>query len=117
LNNNKIAKLPVSIGFLETLDEFTIAENDLLYLPEEIGGLISLEYFDISGNSINELPPNIGLLENLIELKMNGNGALGYIPNNVCDLEGLETVVIDRDSYVPGCWLNNRTRFPQIIVQ
>jgi len=41
---------------------------------------------------------------------------LTYIPDNVCNLESLETVYIDANSYVPGCWLNNRTRFPQIIV-
>ncbi len=73
LTDNKIEKLPKSIGKCEFLQKFGIAGNRLNSLPDEMKNCRNLELLRISANLIEELPNWLLLLPRLSWLAYSGN--------------------------------------------
>lgn len=73
LTDNKIQKLPKSIGKLTTLRKCMLAGNLLTYLPEEMANCADIELLRLSGNRLTELPEWVLQLPKLSWLAYSGN--------------------------------------------
>ncbi|GAB4184351.1 MAG: leucine-rich repeat-containing protein kinase family protein [Coleofasciculaceae cyanobacterium] len=56
LTNNKIEKLPASLGSMSHLQKLMLAGNKLQSLPEEMASCLNLELIRLSANQLQELP-------------------------------------------------------------
>jgi hypothetical protein len=90
LANNNLKALPKSIGKLTNLKILNLEGNGLTELPESIGKLTALENLDLVNNNLKALPKSIGKLTNLKILKLDGNG-LTELPESIGKLTALET--------------------------
>jgi hypothetical protein len=73
LTNNKIEKLPTSLGRLSDLQKLMLAGNQLQSLPESIASCQNLELIRLSANQLTELPPWLFTLPRLSWLAYAGN--------------------------------------------
>jgi hypothetical protein len=73
LTNNKIEKLPTSLGSLSHLQKLMLAGNRLQSLPESMGSCKKLELIRLSANQLTELPPWLFTLPRLSWLAYAGN--------------------------------------------
>lgn len=73
LTNNKIEKLPASLGSLRHLQKLMLAGNRLQSLPEEMAECKNLELIRLSANQLNGLPPWLFTLPRLSWLAYAGN--------------------------------------------
>lgn len=73
LRNNKLARVPVSIAKLRTLEELYIASNNLIDLPVEIFALPELRVLDVHGNQLRTLPGYIWLAPKLGTINVSSN--------------------------------------------
>lgn len=71
--NNKISKIPSSIGKLTNLNFLDLSRNQLAKVPKEIGKLSKLKVLNLDGNKLQNLPIEIDQLENLTKLNLNAN--------------------------------------------
>ena len=73
LTNNKIEKLPTSLGRLSDLQKLMLAGNRLQSLPESMASCQNLELIRLSANQLTELPPWLFTLPRLSWLAYAGN--------------------------------------------
>ncbi|HAJ64948.1 MAG TPA: protein kinase [Cyanobacteria bacterium UBA8543] len=73
LTNNKIEKLPASLGNMRHLQKLMLAGNRLQSLPEEMASCFNLELIRLSANQLQELPPWLFTLPRLSWLAYAGN--------------------------------------------
>jgi hypothetical protein len=73
LTNNKIEKLPTSLGRLSDLQKLMLAGNQLQSLPESMASCQKLELIRLSANQLTELPPWLFTLPRLSWLAYAGN--------------------------------------------
>ncbi len=91
LYNNEIMQLPESIGSLTSLESLILPNNQLNTLPESFRNLTSLKKLDLSWNNLNSLPGWIGSLSSLEELNLRGN-KLKTLPESIGSLSSLKTL-------------------------
>ena len=53
LENDKLIKIPGSIGQLKTLENLYLSNNLLRYIPNEVNSLKNLKYLDLNNNPIH----------------------------------------------------------------
>jgi hypothetical protein len=73
LTNNKIEKLPASLGSLSHLQKLMLAGNQLSSLPESMASCKNLELIRLSANQLTRLPPWLFALPRLSWLAYAGN--------------------------------------------
>ena len=73
LTDNKITKLPNSIGDLTKLQKFPLAGNKLTALPDSMQNCKNLELLRLSANNLKEIPSWIFELPKLSWLAFSGN--------------------------------------------
>jgi len=73
LTDNKIEKLPASLGSLSYLQKLMLAGNRLQSLPESMASCKNLELIRISANQLTRLPPWLFALPRLSWLAYAGN--------------------------------------------
>ena len=73
LTNNKIKKLPKSIGACQFLQKFPIAGNQIKELPKEMANCHNLELLRISSNQLETLPTWLFSLPKLSWIAFGGN--------------------------------------------
>ena len=83
LTNNKINKLPKSIGRCTLLQKFAIAGNKLEELPVEMSNCINLELFRVSANKLKKIPNWLFSLPKLSWIAFGGNPAIKPIEANI----------------------------------
>lgn len=94
LRENKLTRLPESIGNLTTLTSLDLNLNRLIKIPESIGNLNQLVELDISQNYREfTLPDSIGQLQNLRTLNISTNKVTS-IPHTIENLNNLEKLYI-----------------------
>ena len=77
LTDNKIEKLPKSIGDLYKLQKCALAGNKIEYLPQEMKKCENLELIRLSANSLQEIPSWLLRLPKLSWLAFSGNPCSG----------------------------------------
>ena len=83
LTNNKINKLPKSIGRCTLLQKFAIAGNKLEELPVEMSNCINLELFRVSANKLKKIPNWLFSLPKLSWIAFGGNPVIKPIEANI----------------------------------
>lgn len=73
LTNNKIEKLPASLGSMSQLQKLMLAGNRLQSLPEEMASCLNLELIRLSANQLQALPSWLFALPRLSWLAYAGN--------------------------------------------
>jgi hypothetical protein len=73
LTNNKIEKLPASLGNMSHLQKLMLAGNRLKSLPIEMASCLNLELIRLSANQLTRLPPWLFTLPRLSWLAYAGN--------------------------------------------
>ncbi len=73
LTNNKIEKLPASLGSMSQLQKLMLAGNRLQSLPDEMASCLNLELIRLSANQLQRLPPWLFTLPRLSWLAYAGN--------------------------------------------
>ena len=94
LSQNRIEKLPNSIGRFKYLEELNLFSNKLQKLPFGIEGLHELKYLDLSGNREIDLEFNIKYLLHLKKLEvlnLSFNG-LRNVPKSIKILSSLKRI-------------------------
>jgi hypothetical protein len=84
--NNKIEKLPASLGSMSHLQKLMLAGNRLQSLPEEMASCLNLELIRLSANQLTWLPP---WLFNLPRLSW-----LAYAGNPLCSVPATDKPVL-----------------------
>ena len=77
LTDNKIEKLPNSLGDLDKLQKFTVAGNNIEFLPQEMQECKNLELIRLSANNLKEIPSWLLRLPKLSWLAFSGNPCSG----------------------------------------
>ncbi len=77
LTDNKLTKLPRSIGKLRKLQKFPLAGNQLKNLPDEMAACQNLELLRLSANQLVEIPSWLLTLPRLSWLAFSGNPCSG----------------------------------------
>jgi leucine-rich repeat protein SHOC2 len=85
---NRLTSLPDSIGNLTNLRELRLYKNQLKTLPDSIANLQNLTWLSLSLNQLKILPESIMSLPNLTGLLLNGN-QLTVLPANIDRLSNL----------------------------
>ncbi len=73
LTDNKLTKLPRSIGKLHKLQKFPLAGNQIERLPDEMASCQNLELLRLSANQLTEIPAWLFSLPKLSWLAFSGN--------------------------------------------
>jgi Leucine-rich repeat (LRR) protein len=94
LEINNLVKLPKSIGNLSLLKFLNLRENKLTEIPSSIGELKSLKTLDLSKNKIRSLPESIGLLYSLKLLNLSNN-SLERLPNSLNSISSLNKLNLE----------------------
>ena len=72
ISNERIRRIPDSIGRLTELRLLCFADNELVSIPDSIGNLVNLELLDLDGNHLSSLP-SMRRLTNLLQLTLANN--------------------------------------------
>lgn len=78
LTDNKITKVPASIGKLHKLQKCALAGNRIEVIPKEIQACENLELLRLSANEIKEIPSYLLNLPRLSWLAFSGNPCSGH---------------------------------------
>ncbi len=89
LYDNEIKELPEAIGSLNSLEVLILPNNQLTTLPESFRNLTFLKKLDLSWNNLINLPEWIGSLSALEELNLRGN-KLKALPDSISSLSSLK---------------------------
>ncbi|KAL1803299.1 hypothetical protein ACET3Z_031946 [Daucus carota] len=109
LDQNSIDGIPVKIGNLTRLQQFSISWNKLSGpIADSIFNLKGLKKLDVSNNYLEmHIPNRIGTLFHISILDLSGNSFTGLIPPSIRNLSELETLRLDDNMFsgeVPS-WL------------
>lgn len=100
LGNNKLEKIPESIGHLVHLTSLDVSENRLTDLPwRYIGRLRHLGYLILRGNKINEIGESIGNLRHLEELNLERN-QIKVLPQSFKQLINLSIIDLSHNKFL-----------------
>lgn len=83
LTDNKITRIPKSIGDCNQLQKFALAGNLLEELPVEMAGCRHLELLRVSANKLRAIPKWLFELPNLSWVAFGGNPALQSMPEKM----------------------------------
>ncbi|MBW1298273.1 leucine-rich repeat domain-containing protein [Aquimarina litoralis] len=86
--------IPDDIGILTRLTELNLENNHITTVSTRVGELINLKTINFKNNQITDIPKELGALTILDVLDISGNLQLNEIPEEVCMLEDLGTVII-----------------------
>ncbi|MGY3795483.1 leucine-rich repeat domain-containing protein [Aquimarina sp. 433] len=86
--------LPEDIGMLTQLTELNLEKNTINSISTRLGELINLKTINFRDNTIKDIPKELGALTILDVLDISGNLQLNEIPEEVCKLEDLGTMII-----------------------
>lgn len=89
LTDNRLEKLPRSIGQCKQLQKFVLAGNRIKELPDEIADCKALELIRISANQLSIIPTWLYQLPRLTWLAFSGNPAT-YVPENSVKLPSID---------------------------
>lgn len=91
--------LPMSIGFLQSLEVLNIQENKFRgQLPESLGDLTGLRVLNINSNHFSgTFPETIAKLRSLLILNAYNNGLTGTIPNAFGTLPLLRSMYLNKN--------------------
>jgi len=84
LTDNRIKRLPASLGKCLPLQKLMLAGNHLAELPEEMAACVNLELVRLAANRFESLPPWLFELPRLSWLAYSGNPMCGPIPSTEC---------------------------------
>ena len=90
LNQNRLKKIPETIGSLAMLQTLNIASNSLKELPESLSKLARLKTFDVTYNpKLNRLPKSLAHCHAIEKLgvtceEASGGNGIQYPPTDVC---------------------------------
>lgn len=87
LTDNKIKKLPQSIGNLTKLQKCALAGNELTSLPQSMSKCVNLELLRLSANKLQEIPAWLTTLPKLSWFAFSGNPCTKNIS---CDIDEIE---------------------------
>ena len=82
LTDNKINKIPKSIGACHLLQKCALAGNQIEALPAEMANCVNLELLRIAANKLKTIPKWVLELPNLSWVAFGGNPATHKIPKN-----------------------------------
>jgi Leucine-rich repeat (LRR) protein len=88
LANNRIRRLPATIGHMVHLEELNMMGNPLSAIPDSFGQLCMLEALDSSCCELTQLPDDFTKLTRLMELNLSMN-ALEVLPSTMGNLTRL----------------------------
>lgn len=71
--NNRLKRLPQTIGDLECLESIDVSNNAISSLPASLADLQSLSYLDVSNNSLRSLPSGLGRAPALTDVRASNN--------------------------------------------
>ncbi|XP_039162939.1 disease resistance protein RUN1-like [Eucalyptus grandis] len=91
LTRTRIRKLPASIGNLKKLRKMSMLQAPIKKLPKEIGGLESLLVLDLNYTKITKLPTSIGKLKQLEIVGVIGT-MIRELPNAIWMLKNLKVL-------------------------
>jgi leucine-rich repeat protein SHOC2 len=103
---NRLTSLPDSIGNLTSLRELRLYKNQLKTLPDSIANLQNLTWLSLSLNQLKIFPESIISLTNLTALRLNGN-QLTVLPANIDRLANLKYLDISGNPLVDLSILNH----------
>ena len=83
---NRLTKLPASIGLLRQLQTLMLNENQLVELPAELGSCQKLTVLSVRKNQLERLPPEIGQLSRLRVVNVSCNRLL-HLPVSMLKLQ------------------------------
>ncbi|GAQ85571.1 hypothetical protein KFL_002420040 [Klebsormidium nitens] len=95
-SDNKIGKLPPTIGMLTQLTRLILQQNQLTVLPPEIGQLVQLRVLQVDRNQLSALPDEVGLLQKLEKLTAAGN-KMTSLPVAVGQLKALVELDVSKN--------------------
>ena len=110
LQENQIESIPNIIGNLSRLKYITIQKNNITTIPARIGELEQLEVFKIYENQLIEVHENIGQLSKLIRLNLSYN-QLESLPDSMCNILSNPEIQISIDNNkicngYPDCFIS-----------
>ncbi len=89
LTDNRLQKLPRSIGKCKKLQKFVMAGNCITELPDEMRNCTSLELVRISANQLTSIPSWLYQLPRLSWLAFSGNPAT-FVPSSSTQLPSID---------------------------
>ena len=85
LNNNKLKKIPESIGNLQMLQTLNLSHNSLKDLPDKLSNLSRLKTFDISYNpKLKKIPKSVAKCHAIEKFLVTDGNAVQYPPSDIC---------------------------------
>ena len=99
LENNRLTRLPETIGRLQSLHGLGLTNNQLTELPSQIGALTNLMVLQVNKNRLTELPKEIGELANLLLLEA-GNNKISRLPEEIVRLTNLEELGLTNNQLI-----------------
>jgi len=94
-----------------------IHQNKLKKLPESLGNLRHLQTLNLSNNNLKELPASLGCLGRLRSLNVTANLKLSRLPKTLAKAQGLEKLELDANCFsypskdVCACGLEDIMKF------
>jgi len=85
LTDNRIARLPASIGKCKPLQKLMLAGNLLEHLPDEMAACVNLELVRLAANRFQSLPDWLFTLPRLSWLAYSGNPICRQAPSTECE--------------------------------
>ncbi|MBY8982317.1 MAG: leucine-rich repeat domain-containing protein [Candidatus Lokiarchaeota archaeon] len=76
MGDYNLLNLPESIGYLTSLEELYLENNELKFIPESIGNLTSLKWLYLNNNQLVDLPEVLVNLTSLQTLGLKDNPLL-----------------------------------------
>ncbi len=98
--NEKLTKVPESIGYLTQLISLNLSGNQLTELPKSLLNLTKLITLNLSRNQLSELPKSLANLKGLRDLNLSSN-RLTDLPATLSKLKDLRTLYLDNNPLIP----------------
>jgi len=92
VNQNKLKKLPETLGNLKRLQTLDVSHNNLKELPLSLGSLVRMRSLDVKANpKLNKLPKTLGKAQALEKLQLDGESFV--YPAKDVSCRGLEAIM------------------------
>jgi hypothetical protein len=87
--------LPSSFGNWKKMESIYMAGNVFQSIPQCVFEMNALTSLDVSDNDLKEVDEKIALLDQLGELWLGGNDYLRHMPDQICELNMLQTLDLE----------------------
>ena len=103
--------LPLSFGNWKKMESIYMAGNSFQSIPQCVFEMKALTSLDVSNNDLRDINDKIALLGKLEELWLSGNDFLKYIPDQICELNNLQTLDLENTMVIslPICLSSKST--------